>query len=217
VRVLLPAAGSEVSSLAFSPDGLRVAATDAHKHLRIWNAITGEELPAVQRTSGATAVAFSGDNRQLAVAFHGEVRIFDTNSGRRSRMLLRSVSDIKHLIFSPGGQHLAGVGSGGVEIWRLDQPVPDQPVLDQTTPDQTVIGSANPEATTIAFNPTGDLIAMGINDGSVKIWDLDSFNLLQSAQLSGGGEHSSVIRDVSFSADGKTLAIASDDHPVRLW
>src|SRR5262249_3193800 len=73
VRVLLPAAGSEVSSLAFSPDGLRVAATDAHKHLRIWNAITGEELPAVQRTSGATAVAFSGDNRQLAVAFHGEV------------------------------------------------------------------------------------------------------------------------------------------------
>jgi len=200
VRVLLPAAGSEVSSLAFRPDGLRVAATDARKHLRIWNAITGEELPTVQAASGATAVAFSGNNH-LAVAIKGEIRIFDANSGRPSRTLFPSASDIKHLIFSPGGQYLAAVGSGGAEIWL----------------EQTVIGKPKAEATAIAFNPTGDLIALGSNDGSVKILDLDSFNLLQSAQLSGGGEHSSVIRDVSFSADGKTLAIAIDDHPVRLW
>jgi len=49
-------------------------------------------------------------------------------------------------------------------------------------------------------------------DGTVKVWDVARGRLL--ATLTG---HSTDVRNVTFSADGKLLATAGSDRTVRVW
>ena len=60
------------------------------------------------------------------------------------------------------------------------------------------------------FSPDGSRLATASNDGSAKIWDLNSAQELLT--LSG---HQGGITDVAFSPDGTLLYTASLDGTVR--
>lgn len=64
---------------------------------------------------------------------------------------------------------------------------------------------------TLAFNPTGELLAAGY-ERTVGIWRLSDF--AQSATLKG---HMSGVRSVRFSPDGGSLASGSEDETVQIW
>src|SRR5208283_4974203 len=65
----------------------------------------------------------------------------------------------------------------------------------------------------VAFSPDHKTLASGSFDGTVRLWDVVSRQLL-GQPLKG---HNGAVRSVAFSPDGKTLASGSDDHTVRLW
>ncbi len=64
----------------------------------------------------------------------------------------------------------------------------------------------------VAFNPTGTLLASGSEDKSVRLWD--PLTGEQKAVLFG---HSGQVLGVSFSPTGTLIASASVDSTVRLW
>jgi eukaryotic-like serine/threonine-protein kinase len=63
----------------------------------------------------------------------------------------------------------------------------------------------------VAVDHQGAVIASGSMDGTVKLWDSVTGELLATL------EHGAAVACLDFSPDGKTLASGTDDGSVRLW
>src|SRR5262249_24836647 len=64
----------------------------------------------------------------------------------------------------------------------------------------------------VAFSPGDRTLAMAIEDGTVKVWDLETKTV--SATLTG---HRAGVWTAAFSRDGSLLATSSDDNSARVW
>ncbi|MFY0572554.1 pentapeptide repeat-containing protein [Archangium lansingense] len=64
----------------------------------------------------------------------------------------------------------------------------------------------------VAFHRSGEWVATGYSDGSVRLWDVRTGSELHRLQ-----GHSSYVMSVALSPDGKWLASGSFDRTVRLW
>src|SRR5919205_286341 len=64
----------------------------------------------------------------------------------------------------------------------------------------------------LAFDPKGEILASGGDDGTVKLWEPGSGKLLRTLQ-----GHRRSIFSVAFDSQGNTLASASADCKVKLW
>jgi WD40 repeat protein/serine/threonine protein kinase len=64
----------------------------------------------------------------------------------------------------------------------------------------------------LAFSPNDSLLAAGLEDGAIRIWEANTGQL--RAELFG---HESSVREITFSIDGRTLISSSCDKTVRLW
>jgi WD40 repeat protein len=67
--------------------------------------------------------------------------------------------------------------------------------------------------TDLAFSPAGQLLASASDDGSILIWEADTYRPIGSA-LRGHVGH---INALAFSPDGQTLASGGDDGYVVFW
>jgi WD40 repeat protein len=65
---------------------------------------------------------------------------------------------------------------------------------------------------TIAFAPTGKMVATGSYDMTIKLWDVD--NRREVTTLKG---HTDTVYGVRFSPDGHILASCSADKSIKLW
>ncbi len=66
--------------------------------------------------------------------------------------------------------------------------------------------------TSIAYAPTGDLLATGSGDNAVRLWQPQTGALVMTLR-----GHSDWVFNVAFSPDGRTIASGSWDSTVRLW
>ena len=71
-------------SVAFSPDGQRLASASHDKTVKIWDTATGKELFALKgHADGVRSVAFSPDGQRLASASDDKtVKIWDSATGK---------------------------------------------------------------------------------------------------------------------------------------
>jgi len=66
--------------------------------------------------------------------------------------------------------------------------------------------------TSVDFSPDGTLVAGGIANGNVRVWEVQD-----QRQLMNFTGHTDLVWSVAFSPDGKILASSSQDQTVRLW
>jgi WD40 repeat protein len=109
-----------VFSVAFSPDGTRLASAD--DDVRLWDVSTRKPIgqPLTGHIGGVLSVAFSPDGTVLASAsYDGTVRLWDVSTRRPIGDPLTGHTDnVYKVAFSPDGTRLASASHDGtVRLW----------------------------------------------------------------------------------------------------
>jgi WD40 repeat protein len=115
----------QVLTVAFSPDGKKLATAGAHYgslgQFKMWDVAASKELVAVRRIPGVRTVAFSPDGQFVACGdFSGAIKLRDANTGEVRAMVKAHNSGVNGLAFSPDGQSLASAGlDRTVKLWGM--------------------------------------------------------------------------------------------------
>lgn len=168
----------------------------------LWRQCHGELRQFARPRGAVNAAVFSPDGRLVAAA--GEDRaiwIWETGTGAVSRKLAGHAAAVSDLCFTPDSRRLASVGDDGVtSIWDVETGARLGELRDHTRP-----------PTTMAMSTSGSLLATaGREDAAVNLWDLSSYELVQSLAL-GPAEK------IAFSPDEARLAVAGRDGHIRVW
>jgi WD40 repeat protein len=130
-----PFAPDDRPSLAFSPDGRRLALAGPSDALRVWDLTSGHEYPfsPLRGSSGLTGVPFSPDSqgrRLAATGYNGQVTLWDAAAGHELLTLLGlgtlnngHYTFTARVVFSPDGRYLAANDwNGSVSVWDAGPP-----------------------------------------------------------------------------------------------
>jgi WD40 repeat protein len=109
-------------SMAFSPDGTRIATGHPRGFAEIWDIRSGERLMTLAGHTGLIAdLAYSPDGSRIATAsMDSTVRLWDAETGVEILALRGHESVVSDVAFSPDGSKLASAGPGLVRVWALD-------------------------------------------------------------------------------------------------
>jgi WD40 repeat protein len=113
---------SFVTSVGFSPDGIRIVSGSYDKMIRIWDARTGEEVmkPLEGHTDCVTSVGFSPDGTHIVLGSSDEtIRIWDARTGEEVTKPLEGHTDsVASVGFSPDGIRIvSGSWDKTIRIW----------------------------------------------------------------------------------------------------
>ena len=198
----LRGATGTIQAIAFSHRGDLIAAGSADGTIRLWD-VAARRIRA--RLAGyAASLAFSPDDRLLASAQGGQVRLWDPVTGRAEQVLGTTGGQLRAVAFSPDGRTVAAAGADKrITLWDSTGSAHPREINN--------LGGTVATVTDLAYSPDGSVIAAAESNGGALLWDLARHTSIQLR----GGTHGS--RGLAFSADGTMLFSAASYSHLLLW
>ncbi|MGW3168016.1 caspase, EACC1-associated type [Streptomyces sp. NPDC001142] len=210
-----------VDSLAYGDDGRTLAVGDGLGVVGLWDTSRPGEprqlAEVVAKNSGFNGdpAAWIGDGRSLLLtgaddeASLGRFSLADPSHPRPlGRMPLPMQGAMEESEFSPDGRMLVTSNGWETTLWSVE-PGRGAGRSRASIPQR----KSNVQAA--AFGPDGKLLTLGLQNGTVELWNVQDPDRPRSiGVLEGTG---GPVRALTISRDGRTLAAASSDAQVRLW
>ena len=194
-----------IPSMNFSPEGDLYAFQASHNNrLKLLNVSTGESIASFPPSGQIEVLAFSADNKRMALeADEHNIEVWDIENRRRlvtidaqhrrDYFLSSSTSSISSLSFSPDGELLASGGRHdyNVQLWNA-----------LTGEHVTTVSTTNRGSiVALVFSDDGKFLA-SLGSGIIEVWNVISKEPSNWINAHEGGHWNSL----SFSPDGKLLA-----------
>jgi WD40 repeat protein len=201
-------------AVACSPDGRWIAVTNANpdSRLHIWDNQVARFRPPVEGPRAPmTYAAFSPDSSTIATCCRtdGTAWLWNAADGEPKLIIPEAAEGctVEAVAFHPNGiwlacggiDYLATSGSdGAVTIWNVD--------------DRQRVATFLGGAVSLAFDPSGRLLAVTSPESTINIWEVSTQQQLHEIPASGVR-----VAAVRFSPDGRLLAAGCEDQTLRIW
>ena len=210
-RTPLPVDGrAEVTSLAFSPDGVKLGVGYFDGRAELWDAASLKlERRFENLGSAASYMTFSPKGETLAVAtVKGDVSVWgvlDTRF-RCVSSILENASSVNAAAVSQDGTLLAaGRSDGTVKLIRL------APCVGTLLSVSNLLGTGKSPVRGVAFSPDSKLLAVAYEDSSIEVWDAGGRRKLATFR-----GHVDAVNSIFFMPDGQLLS-GSDEGAIKRW
>lgn len=161
--------------------------------------IMSSEFADLHNQSGMSRVPATGQEEN-----EPEAALWGLPKGARARF---GRGIINRMVLSPNAEHLA-IGTH-IGLWWYEV---------STLSPIALWGTDCERISAIAFSASGEWVATGHADGSVKVWDVARGNCLTQVERQGRVQFMKTINQLAFSPDGQYLAASGHhDYVVDIW
>lgn len=201
--------GGDLYVIAVSPDGNQLATVseDNHSIIKLWNSSTGA-LQEILRGHTATinCLTYTADGKFLVSgSSDATVRFWSMESNQVQKTYSDPTGAVESVRLLPDGQMLVSAGAA-ISIWDLKT---DQA---KTIGKSQFPSRPNGYSGFMKISPDGQRLGVRVG-GAVDIWDISSGKSLKTIK---GVVDSDTAGAISFSPDGKKIAIGWSDNSVHL-